>query len=119
MMMMMMIDRPLSIITSYTLGPGYRPVVCRRNYFNYFSNGSIRRIFFVDGAIFYSFVCFFFVCRLSAACRPARPAARLEAEYIMKSSHAKKRRDCSRPARRPLQCKNGARLKNVIDGANK
>ena len=58
MMMMMMIDRPLSIITSYTLGPGYRPVVCRRNYF---SNGSIRRIFFVDGALILFFCVFFFV----------------------------------------------------------
>ena len=27
MMMMMMIDRPLSIITSYTLGPGYHIVL--------------------------------------------------------------------------------------------
>jgi hypothetical protein len=46
-MMMMMIDRPLSIITSYyTLGPGF--LSCRRNYF---SNGSIRRIFFVYGAL--------------------------------------------------------------------
>ena len=52
-MMMMMIDRPLSIITHHTLmDPGMVCIVlsCRRNYF---SNGSIRRI----GAIL-SFVCF-------------------------------------------------------------
>ncbi len=66
-MMMMMIDRPLSIITHHTLSdPGMVCIVlsCRRNYF---SNGSIRRI----GLVLYSFFCVFFFVSLPAG--PARP----------------------------------------------